>query len=101
MKQQLIALFFASILYAAFCCVSASGLAQPAISYQGVLLDASAKPVSGPHLLNIAIYNTASGGSALFTEVENTTLNNGLFSVLIGSQNSLKQSLDFTKQYYL
>lgn len=81
---------------------TASGvIAQQTISYQGFVTDAAAKPLTGSHTMTISLYDVVSGGTPLYTEIETATVNNGIFTVSIGTQNPLRPTLDFNKQYYL
>jgi hypothetical protein len=73
------------------------------ISYQGRLTDASGNPINTPVSLTFRLYDVPSGGSPLWTEVHSgVPVNNGLFSVLLGSINVIPSSL-FTSRptFYL
>ena len=59
------------------------------ISYQGVLKDASGNILTGIFTITFKIYNDPSGGSALWTETQNITISNGLFSAQLGSTNPI------------
>ncbi len=88
--------------FAFFVFVHSKATAQtaPTISYQGMLQNNGAA-VNGTDTLKIQIYNSASGGSSLYTESQVVTVVNGIFNVAIGSVTPLLPVLDFTKQYYL
>ncbi|MFH1927155.1 MAG: hypothetical protein ABIK79_03125 [Chloroflexota bacterium] len=72
------------------------------MNYQGVLSDpATGDPVpGGDYEIRFALYDVASGGTALWTETQTVTVENGLFSVLLGSVNPLSPG-DFTGSTYL
>lgn len=61
------------------------------ISYQGRLLDPStgAPKPDGTYTMTFALYNVATGGSALWTETKNVTVSKGLFSTLLGDTAAL------------
>ena len=55
------------------------------ISYQGVLKDANGDLVNGDQAITFKIYNEPTGGTALWTEIQVTTVTNGLFNTHLGS----------------
>jgi hypothetical protein len=70
------------------------------ISYQGVLTDANGTVVpDGNYNLTFKIYDTSSGGTPLWTEVQSVAVSKGIFSVILGSVAPL--NLSFNKPYYL
>ncbi|HVP57909.1 MAG TPA: hypothetical protein VMU02_07400 [bacterium] len=77
-----------------FALVAAGGLkAVPAtINYQGMLAE-SGTPVNGTKSVRFTIYDSASGGTSLWTEVQDVTFTNGIFSVLLGSTNAIPDSV--------
>jgi len=71
------------------------------INYQGKLTDANSLPVNGTRSITFSIYESASGGSALWSETHTSaTVTNGIFSILLGSVTDLG-NLEFDKPYYL
>ena len=95
--------FFALILLAALLW-SPDAVAQVprVISFQGVLADAIGTPLpDGPHQIRVGIYYGASGGTALYTELQNVTTSAGVFSMLIGTVTPLPASLTFDRPYHL
>ena len=66
------------------------------MSYQGLLTNASGKPVAdGNYSLTFKLYNTDITGSALWTETHSSVLVvNGVFNVMLGSIASLKLPFD-------
>ena len=69
------------------------------ISYQGVITDASGPIADGSHTLTFRIYESATGGTAVYEETQTVTTAGGLFDVVIGSVDSL--DLTFKKPYFL
>jgi hypothetical protein len=76
-------------------CWSAQAFAVPlTLSHQGRLLDGSDNPVSGAHTLTVRIYDAASGGSVLWTEVHaGVQVTDGLFEISLGSVVSIGPDL--------
>jgi len=77
-----------------------SAQTTPTISYQGELLNNGA-PASGMTTIKVLIYQSATGGTPLYTETDTVNVVNGIFNVAIGSITPLLPTLDFRKQYYL
>ncbi|MBM3281692.1 MAG: hypothetical protein FJY91_03110, partial [Candidatus Harrisonbacteria bacterium] len=70
------------------------------IGYSGFLSDSSSNALSGSYSFQVKLYDTLSGGSALFSETHSSiTVANGYFSLTIGTSTAL--SLPFDRQYYL
>jgi len=66
------------------------GQTPQTIHYQGLLNDASGNPVNDTKLLEFRIYNTETGGTALWTEQHPAVeITDGLFSVVLGESSSL------------
>jgi len=71
-----------SILLAAF--VSHAQVPQ-LFNYQGFLRNAAGAPVTGSLSVEFRIYKTPTGGTALWTETQTVTVNEGVFNVLLGA----------------
>jgi len=72
------------------------------ISYQGLLTDASGKPISdGDHTVTVALYDAETGGSALYTETRTVATSRGIFDAIIGAVTPIPPSIAFDKLYYL
>jgi hypothetical protein len=72
---------------------AASLLAVPGmINYQGVLVDEGV-PVDGTKTVTFRIYDSADGGLHLWEESQNVTFVDGVFSVLLGSTDSIPASV--------
>ena len=69
------------------------------INYQGYLTNAAGVPVNGTVQMHFSIYNVLSGGSVLWTETQNVTVTNGVYSVSLGDV--IPITLPFDVQYYL
>ena len=61
------------------------GTSKTTINYQGYLTDSSGNPVNDTLDIVFRLYNVESGGEALWTETQNVEVQDGLFSVLLGS----------------
>ena len=72
------------------------------MSYQGMLTDpATGQSVpDGDYEIRFALYGAASGGSALWTETQTVSVEDGRFSILLGGVNPLSPE-DFTGTTYL
>jgi len=96
MKRSIIFSFLLTILFTSFV------LAQipQTISYQGVLSDANREPVpDGSYNLSFKLYDSATGGTALWSENQSVTVTSGLFNVILGKVNPLNVAFD--KTYWL
>jgi hypothetical protein len=92
------------ILFAFMLLLSSVAVAQVprTISYQGLLTDGSGNFIAdGNHSLTIKLYESASGGSAVYEESQTTAIVKGLFNVIIGSVTPVPASLAFDKAYYM
>lgn len=84
--------------------LGATALAQAprTMSYQGLLTDANGNLVSdGNHTLRLSLYESASGGSAIFSETQTVPVVRGLFNIIIGSSTPIPQTLLFNRAYFL
>jgi len=72
------------------------------ISYQGLLAHADGSFIpDGNYSLTLKLYTSATGGSAIFTEVQNAVAVRGIVNVIIGSVTPLPASLAFDRAYFL
>jgi hypothetical protein len=70
------------------------------INYQGYLTNASGAPINGTIQMTFRIYDVLSGGSALWTETQNSVpLNYGVYNVNLGEVTPL--NLAFDAPYFL
>ena len=79
--------------------VNASSIGQ--MNYQGRLLQ-NGNPYNGNISITFRLYQTPSGGVAFWTETQAVTVDNGLFSVMLGAVNPLNPyAATFVNQVYL
>jgi hypothetical protein len=71
------------------------------INHQGRLLDAAMAPVSGQHTMKFAIYNMATGGTALWTESQTLAFDGGYYATTIGAVTPFAQNLFAGQTMYL
>jgi hypothetical protein len=93
-------------LCASFLCLmlvhSAMGQIPKTISYQGVLTDSAGTPrPDGTYSFTFRLYQSSSGGSALWIEQKTLQTQRGLFSTNLGDQVTFPGSLAFDRQYWL
>jgi len=80
--------------------LSAEAEVPQLISYQGVLTDDTGQIVAdGTYQLTFSIYDVSSGGSALWTEVQDVPVTDGLFTAMLGSVTALL--IEFDTDYYM
>jgi microcystin-dependent protein len=72
---------------------TATASSKTTINYQGYLTDSSGNPVNDTLDMVFRLYSVESGGSHLWTETQSVEVQDGLFSVLLGSVEPLSQSL--------
>ena len=72
----------------------ASAVVPGEISYQGLLLDSGGMPVTGPVDLDFALFDVASGGTALWTESHDAVdVLDGVYDVTLGSSTPITPAL--------
>ncbi|MBN2543420.1 hypothetical protein JXI42_11200 [bacterium] len=72
------------------------------VNYQGKITDASGVAIDGGTDIEFRIFDVATGGAPLWTEMHvGVSVNNGLFDVVLGSMAAFPESLDFSAGYYL
>jgi len=81
----------------------AVGQVPQLINYQGVLIDPSTgQPVDDDtYEMVFSIYDVATGGSAIWTEIQSVTTKDGLYSVLLGSTTPLSPTILTGPEKYL
>ena len=72
------------------------------LSYQGMLIDemGSPKPDS-TYTFTFQLYNSESGGSPIWTEIEDLPVEQGLFYTVLGDPTPFADSLRFDRPYWL
>ncbi|MBK7047555.1 MAG: hypothetical protein IPH48_13825, partial [bacterium] len=72
------------------------------IAFQGFLTDAGGQPLEVPVNLDIAVYNTVSGGTALWTEAHTgVPVSKGVFAVALGSVSPLSGAVARTSPRFI
>ncbi len=72
------------------------------ISYQGVLTDTAGNPkADGNYSFTFSLYESSTGGNAVWAESKTLIVSKGLFSTLLGDQTPFNDSLKFDKPYWL
>ncbi|MBS1902627.1 MAG: hypothetical protein JSS75_02880 [Bacteroidetes bacterium] len=99
MKQ--VSSFLTAMACALFAVASAQAQAPRTLSYQGVLTDPSGRPLSGDHRLTVRIYDAATGGHILHSESFLTSMNSGLFNVILGEQKAISSTMQFESPYWV
>jgi hypothetical protein len=98
-KKTLLGVLFALV------AVSASAEIQPMrINFQGKLINPATNNPNASATVNLSfsLYNVASGGSALYTEVQNAVpLTNGVFSVQVGTSAGISRELFIGASVYV
>jgi hypothetical protein len=69
------------------------------INYQGYLTDSGGNPINGTVSMTFSLYDVSAGGTALWSETQSVTVNNGIYNVILGSGTPI--NLPFDTQYYL
>jgi len=82
---------------------SANGAIPHQINYQGYLTNAAGVPVNGAVQMVFRIYDAESGGTELWNEAHNVTVNHGVYNVVLGASSLLPNpiTLSFNQPYYL
>ena len=95
--------FTTALVLVALVCLAGSASADisPHMSYQGVLKDDAGDVVSdGTYAITFRLYETDSGGTALWTEPQSVSVEGGIMNVLLGSVTSLT-ALSWEDPYWL
>ena len=71
------------------------------INYQGYLTDSGGNPVNGPVSMKFSLYTIQSGGTAFWTETQSVTVNDGVYSVTLGTVNQTLGNYNFDMPYFL
>ena len=67
---------------------------SPMINYQGKVTDSDGVPLAGSYSIQFSIYGQEAGGTALWTETQSlVTIQNGIFTVLLGSVTSFSATV--------
>jgi len=97
--RKIIAFWIASLL---LLCANVSFAEVPLLlQQQGRVLDKQNKPLSGVQNITFQLYDKATGGASLWKETKSTTLQNGYYSLLLGTSTPLKTSVLENKEVWL
>ena len=81
---------------------SVQGAAPTSINFQGLLTDTAGTPLAnGNYNVLFLIYDVATSGVPLWTEIQSVGLKDGLFTVNLGSINSLNETIFASSPRYL
>ncbi len=82
--------------------VSSTAFAVPTqVTHQGRLFDALGVPMSGPVAVEFAIFDTPSGGSAIWSESHTPNFDEGYYSVELGLTSDLDDAIFDTDDVYI
>lgn len=96
-KQFALTLFIAATL-------SFPALAQVprTFSIQGFVSDGAGNAVAdGAHQITVAIYDTPTGGSPLYSQSMGAEVRDGVFSTIVGESMVIPETVAFDRQYYI
>ncbi len=71
------------------------------INYQGNILNEKDEPYQGPVQITFELYTAEFGGSQLWSEIQNPTLNKGYFNVYLGSESPFPANFNFNRELWL
>jgi hypothetical protein len=63
------------------------------MNYQGILKDGSGNLLTGSYAMVFTIYDSASGGTSLWTETQTVSVEAGLYNIQLGSSTALSSSV--------
>jgi hypothetical protein len=82
--------------------VRLAGVTAPLLHYQGLLTDpGTGEPVDGSHTMTFRLYDSESGPTALWMETEDVSVENGVFSTVLGDVEPLDQGLFDGRELWL
>ncbi len=90
-----------SVLIFLFVCTSVATAVPKVINYQGKLTDPGGTQVNRTVQMTFTLYDALSGGEELWSEVQDVTVENGIFNVRLGESTPLDVSLFDHDDLYL
>ena len=83
--------------------ISAGSLiaAPDLLSYHGVLLDKTGSPINGTVNMTFRIYDSGTGGTLLWNEMQSVQVSNGKFTVRLGDKSPLPASMFAGQNIYI
>ena len=97
-KNYLVLSLFILILMAA---MPANASTFDNLVYQGTLLNSEGEPIDGTLTLTFRIYESENSGYAVWEETQDVKFTDGVFSVQLGSKESLSEDLFLSETLYL
>jgi len=98
--RKRIFLMVVTVCFGLVVCNVSFGAITPLLNFQGHLTDSEGNALTGTYSITFSIYDVSTGGTALWVEIHTSvSVDDGLFSVVLGSINSL--NLTFNKDYWL
>ncbi|MCP4633857.1 MAG: hypothetical protein GY855_13100, partial [candidate division Zixibacteria bacterium] len=64
------------------------------INFQGYLVDSANNPLNGDYEITFKIYNDSKGGDLVWSETNIIPVEQGLYSIVLGKQNPIKQKIE-------
>ncbi|MFC1877865.1 hypothetical protein ACFL2E_11455 [Thermodesulfobacteriota bacterium] len=100
-KNNIIALAIMSIIFLILALSPKNTYSQipEMINYQGYLTDDTGTPITDSVNMSFSLFSSPSGGSALWSESKSVSVNDGLYSVILGQSTPI--DLPFDEPYYL
>ncbi len=71
------------------------------INYQGNILNDKGAPYEGPVQITFELYTAEFGGTQVWSEIQNVTLNTGYFNVYLGSVSPFASNFNFNRELWL
>jgi len=93
--------YFTTILILLLSIVSGYAQIPQLINYQAMLTQSDGTPITGTRSILFSLYTTETGGTALWSETQDITIADGLFSVLLGSVTPIPYSVFDNSAIYL
>ena len=87
------------IFFAIFLLLPTASAIPQIITVQGKLTNSTGHAQNGTFSLNFSIFSAETGGTSLWTEVQNIKVTDGIFDVYLGNNTAL--NIPFDRQYYL
>jgi hypothetical protein len=92
MARKIVFSSVAALLGTVLAAATASAAVPSFLTEQGRLLDASGNPATGTVSITFAIYDSLAGGTALWTETQSISLDEGYFSARLGESTPIPAS---------
>ncbi|MBX3125671.1 MAG: collagen-like protein [Polyangiaceae bacterium] len=93
MARKLGILSAASLAASLFVASAASSAVPSVLTQQGRLFTSTGSPATGTVSIQFSVYGAATGGTALWTETQNVTLDDGYFSARLGEATAIPASV--------